>query len=343
MTEFESVPDDITADTTVSSRARLKATGASNPIQFYGIAILMVSLFPLFSEFSSVFELFSHFRLQMLIVSVIISALLLIYRSWLYLIPAVVALCLNAAAIYPLYFGTQPRASSDNFRLLTMNVSVTNRDFERISDCIKAAAPDVICVQELSPEMNEYLAKSLTKYPYRLVDPRKDPFGIGIYSRFYINSQVLIPSDNIVGAGGKQTINAVKIGITFGDQTVDVISAHPPPPLTQEVSNWRNRLLEFIADVAVKSENPLIIAGDFNCTSYSPVFSKILKRGKLQDSEIGFGIQPTWPNNMLPLTIPIDHVLYKGPIRIVDRRLGPSINSDHTPVVVSFRIGKRIN
>ncbi len=341
MTEFESVPNDSLANSTVKSRGRLKATGASNQIQFYGIAILVVSLLPLLSDFSSVFELFSHFRLQMLIVSVAISALLLIFKSWRYLIPAVVAVVLNASAIYPLYFGTQARASVDNFRLITMNASVTNQDFEWIYDCIKAANPDVICVQELSPELNEYLAKTLTDYPHRLVDPRKDPFGIGIYSRLYVNSQVLIPSESIGANGGKLTINAVKVGITFGDQNVDVVSAHPPPPLTQEFADWRNRELSFIADIAAKSQNPVIIAGDFNCTAYSPIFSKILKQGKLHDSEIGFGIQPTWPNNMLPLVIPIDHVLYKGPIKIVDRRLGSNINSDHTPVVVSFRIGNR--
>lgn len=312
-------------------------------IKFGSIALLMMSLFPLLSSYSSVFELFSHFRLQLLIVSLIVAVLLIVYKCRMYLIPIVVATVLNGAAIYPLYFGASETVAEANFRLLTLNVSVTNSDFERVQACIKESDADVICMQELGPEMNNYLSKNLKDYPYRLTDPRTDPFGIGIFSRHYVTSQNVIPSPSTTRTDAeaqrtKDTINSLMVGITVGDREVKVISTHPPPPLRPNFFEWRNRQLEFLSTMAAASNEPFIIAGDLNCTPYSPFFAKTLEKGNLKDSEIGFGIQASWPTDMLPLLIPIDHVLYKGPMLIVDRRLGLSTGSDHTPVVVSFRV-----
>ena len=61
----------------------------------------------------------------------------------------------------------------------------------------------------------------------------------------------------------------------------------------------------------------------------------------MRDARRGFRIQPSWPNFIWPLRIPIDHTLVSRDVHIVDRGLGPSVGSDHLPVVMDFEIAIR--
>ena len=76
--------------------------------------------------------------------------------------------------------------------------------------------------------------------------------------------------------------------------------------------------------------------GDLNTTSWSPFFSDLIEESGLRDSRKGFGIQTTWPDGLFLLRIPIDHCLVSKDISVLDRRVGPSIGSDHFPVTVDL-------
>lgn len=59
----------------------------------------------------------------------------------------------------------------------------------------------------------------------------------------------------------------------------------------------------------------------------------------LKDTEYGFGIQPTYPVNR-PWSwlkrIPIDHCLVSSRFVALNRETGPSVNSDHYPLLVEL-------
>ena len=73
-------------------------------------------------------------------------------------------------------------------------------------------------------------------------------------------------------------------------------------------------------------------------TSWSPIFSRVLRLGDLRDSREGFGLQPTWSAG-LPLLarIPIDHVLVGAEVTVMGREVGRAIGSDHLPVLIDLR------
>ena len=61
--------------------------------------------------------------------------------------------------------------------------------------------------------------------------------------------------------------------------------------------------------------------------------------GVLLPSRLGFGVQATWPSvyRIPPMMIPIDHCLVSPDVRVVGRRVGPHIGSDHLPVIVELQ------
>ena len=80
--------------------------------------------------------------------------------------------------------------------------------------------------------------------------------------------------------------------------------------------------------------------GDLNVSPWSAEFRQLLKDSQLRDSTKGFGLQPTWPTHVRLMQIPIDHLLYSSDIKIIDRRVGPNIGSDHYPLIVDLQIPK---
>ena len=64
----------------------------------------------------------------------------------------------------------------------------------------------------------------------------------------------------------------------------------------------------------------------------------LVSEGGLRNSQIGFGLQPSFSaKSIFPLRVPIDHLLHSEDIRVRDRRLGPAMGSDHFPLVVDLQ------
>jgi endonuclease/exonuclease/phosphatase (EEP) superfamily protein YafD len=96
----------------------------------------------------------------------------------------------------------------------------------------------------------------------------------------------------------------------------------------------RDTFLKELADVVAALEGPKILLGDLNATLWSPTFVDLLSAGELVDSQPGQGYQPTWPDVLGISLIPIDHVLVSPDVAVLRRSVGPSIDSDHRPVIV---------
>jgi endonuclease/exonuclease/phosphatase (EEP) superfamily protein YafD len=64
-----------------------------------------------------------------------------------------------------------------------------------------------------------------------------------------------------------------------------------------------------------------------------------LDLGELRNSQVGFGLQPTFSSQSnLLLRVPIDHLVHSGALEVTDRRLGPPLGSDHFPLLVDLQL-----
>ena len=119
------------------------------------------------------------------------------------------------------------------------------------------------------------------------------------------------------------------------------MGVHPtsPKPTEPEDSRERNYQLDHIGATVEGVAGPVIVAGDFNTTPWSPHFRDLLATTGLRDAGTGRGWLPTWPGRLGPAGIPIDHVLVRGEVAVTGLRRGPDVGSDHYPLIADLRVG----
>jgi len=107
--------------------------------------------------------------------------------------------------------------------------------------------------------------------------------------------------------------------------------------MSADLAAQRNAVFQALpAALAAMPPGPVLVAGDFNCTPWSPFFADLVAATGLSDSARGFGVWPTWNSTLLPLGISIDHVLVSDGLVTRNHRVGGDVGSDHFPVIVDL-------
>ena len=242
-----------------------------------------------------------------------------------------VSVAAAGAGIVSLAFAYSPIDAADSkaprLRVASSNIFVGNKDASKLLlPWIAERKPDVLMVQEVSPAMAAELEK-LADYPHRMVVGRVDGFGIALLSKHPLANVRLIP-----GEGDTPAIGAT---MTWQGKEVELVAAHPLPPITASLYARRNHRLAQLADGLAQGGKPAIIAGDFNATPWSSGVKVVEERGlRRATSPV-----PTWPAQLGPFAlIPIDQVMVSKDWAVVGRQRGPDVGSDHFPVEVDLSL-----
>lgn len=283
-------------------------------------------------RFSWRLDLLSHFRVQYLLALGILGLLLLVTPRRKTAIAFLVFACVNLGVVLPLYFGDTQAApeAADGLRAMLLNVNTQSGDPERVRQLIQEADPDILVLEEISPQWMYDLRFLSTSHPHSCVRPRGDNFGIGLFSKLPLSRGEIVT----IGDVGLPSIVAT---VDTGGAPLRVIATHPPPPAGKTCSDWRNDQLHELAN-PLRAPGPLMLLGDLNVTPWNHHFQKLLKRTGLIDSARGHGVQPTWPVQNPLLWIPIDHCLHSEEIRVGNREVRGNVGSDHYALIVDFVI-----
>ncbi|GAB4577665.1 MAG: endonuclease/exonuclease/phosphatase family protein [Anaerolineales bacterium] len=301
-------------------------------LDFLIIGIGAASLLGFLGRVDWTLDLFSHFRVQYLILHGITLGVAFVMKRRRAIWLAGGFVLFHLWFIVPFYL-PKPAISPPGpvYRLLSANVLRDNTEFNRVLDLIQTTDPDIILLQEINQRWLDALSLENT-YPYAVPLPRDDHFGYALYSKF----PMLETQKYHLGDG---QYFAVVAEIQLADQTFTFIGTHPPPPTGQAAAQRRNIQLQKIVAFADNQPGHVMLAGDLNTTSWSPFFAEAFAGSSLIDSRLGFGIQPTWPmDRPFFFRIPIDHVFTTAGIAILHRTTGPQIGSDHLPVILDFAI-----
>jgi len=229
-------------------------------------------------------------------------------------------------------------SSDARLRVMTLNVLTANAQHDSVLALIKKEDPDLLLLVEVDQQWIEALAPLAQRYPSVRHLTRKDNFGVAFYSKLPA-AELKIRS---VGVGDQdEGVPAVFAKLTWQAQPLYFVGAHTLPPSSARYAQLRNRQLMELADYTKDLDGRIIVAGDLNVTPYSPYFVDLLYRGKLVDSSVGFGLQPTWTAGRGVIRIAIDHVLHNQPLIATARRIGPHVGSDHRAVIVDFSATNR--
>ncbi|MBT8208488.1 MAG: endonuclease/exonuclease/phosphatase family protein [Acidimicrobiia bacterium] len=232
----------------------------------------------------------------------------------------------NAFVLAPLFFGSPATAEGvERLEIITFNVQADARNRVEVMAWLEDNPADVVVLVVSSIEWEE--AARRADLPYEIyAGPLPDrSFGITVLALDARN----VESHDIDGD------QIVQFTVDFpGHGPVTILAIHPQAPVTPAAAAANELLLVATGTMAAQVEGSVVVVGDLNTTPWSARYRDLMKRGQLESSSTGFGIQPTWPANIGVASIPIDHLLHSADLTTTDREVGPDLGSDHYPVII---------
>lgn len=280
------------------------------------------------------FDVLANFRAQYVVVLTALGVVVLLsrFRYIGYGVLAVVAV--NLVTVLPLYVGSpgpsDPTAPS--IRVMSFNVLSTNEGYSEVIDYIRAVDPDLVLLHETSRPWE--VAVEAAGLDYEVIRPRADHLIFG--------TLILVRGEELgVVSHGFAEAQPRAVAISYRPrgwpERVSVLSAHPLAPTDERRAALRDAQVAFAGEWAAQQEGPFFVVGDLNVTPWSWSFRQLLATADLRNSQLGFGLQPSFPaTTWSVLRVPIDHLLHSPALRVRDRQLGPSLGSDHFPLIVDL-------
>jgi len=290
-----------------------------------------LTLVSFFGQAFWLFDLMSQFRLQLVFAFSATIVILSLSKKGRMAGMACLFCLVNLAEILPFYLPQKSIAEEhgSRLRMLAVNVNYLNPNTELLLKCINDSKPDVIAVEELNANFESFLNEKLVDYPYRKSIVRRDPYGIGVYSRIPIRDA------EIKYFSGE--VPSITLHFNWKDKPIFLIATHPLPPLSPDLAFYNSEQLKAISQEVRNQKGTAIVLGDFNATSWCAAFKALEEQGRLVDTRTGFGVQPSWLTSIPPASLPIDHCLTTPDLVTALRQIGPSVGSDHNPLLVDLQ------
>ncbi|GAA3445422.1 endonuclease [Planomonospora venezuelensis] len=233
-----------------------------------------------------------------------------------------------AAVVLPRHLtdGGAPPSGGQRLRVLAANLAVGAGDTAALMKLVRDLGPDVLTLQELTPEARDRLdgAGLRTLMPHVVDRAKSGVGGSGIYSRHPVSERPIIELGTFRQARGV-------ISHPSGHE-VEVVSVHPcAPNYTRKIPCW-NEGLEALPEAGGHLK---VLAGDFNATLDHPPVRALLDSGYHDAADVtGQGLTPTWPQHgWEPVPgVTIDHVLADSRMPVHAFSVHPLPDTDHRPV-----------
>ena len=266
-----------------------------------------------------------------------------------------VALLVYALVLFGRYYLPKQVASSAGSTLVTLttfNMSDRNEDPSVVPPWLREQNSDIVLLQEAP-----------THWANRGIDDLRDlyPYQSGYILANDTNGAVILSKFPLRAL--RESDSYFRVAVVVGAQPIALYNVSLTTPVQGEPREpiyLRNRWITAIWDMAwsyddtsrnqelddllrdVKSEPlPVIVAGDFNMSDFTPTYDVWLSR--LHDSyrEAGSGFGGTWPlfkRLPTPGFVRLDYVWHNSNLPATQAELGPYLGSDHLPLSVTIQV-----
>lgn len=293
-----------------AAAARSLASGA--------VVLLLLSLLPYFHEFWWVFELPSHFRPHIAVVSTVLGIYALTVKRWHSSALAFVAatFCWTTVLTVP----TIPPFDNSGVVVVSQNLYLANGRVDDALNVLLEEDPDIVVLQEYTPEWHASLKTVADQYLTTITVPRKGVFGIALFSKLPVKSHEIL-------ALGDSGAPAIVAEFDTPQVRAHFVAIHFQPPMRHRWATERNRQLDELKRYLKKLKGAYAVVGDFNNTPFSPTL-----RAFIRDTQMTLGQsnwRPTWPSALGWAGIPIDLALGSEGVKISSMFTIDPIGSDH--------------
>jgi endonuclease/exonuclease/phosphatase (EEP) superfamily protein YafD len=216
----------------------------------------------------------------------------------------------------------------NKLRLMSFNISYENpvENFENIREMILSEKPDIVQLQEFSPQMQDKIKTLRSIFPYSTeLNKPKGLFDSLILSKHPLTNTKV--DDNHV----------VITNLILNEAEISIVGIHFLPGGTKETFNNVLQQISYLKTIVNNTNKNLILLGDLNMTPTSKRFAKFLKETNLYTYTSYKNITSTWPAFMPNLLgIQIDHILFSNNFKMVNKKTSNSFGSDHRPLIVEL-------
>jgi endonuclease/exonuclease/phosphatase (EEP) superfamily protein YafD len=209
-----------------------------------------------------------------------------------------------ALVIFLLIWGSQllPKSSQlaenqPSLRVMTFNILGRAGNHEPVLQAIREEDPDLLFLQELTPDMAIILREQLSEvFPHYIFEPASRSRGHGVMSKYPLEETNIVLDGNWTGIPQILTLQWQETEITLVNfHTIPTASIWPR--WVDLTFDRRELALQNLANFAAQQAQfgPLIVAGDANTTRLSDAYKSVAE--VLQDSwlEAGFGFGHSFP------------------------------------------------
>ncbi|MFP9100874.1 endonuclease/exonuclease/phosphatase family protein [Flavobacterium sp. RHBU_24] len=220
--------------------------------------------------------------------------------------------------------------------IMIANVYQDNRNTAGCLNQIYSADPDIVLLLEANNYWFENTVDLKSKYPYSVEVPLENTYGMLLYSKLEL-------SDSHIEYLVEQDIPSIHTKVSLKDGTkVQIYAVHPTPPVPGENprSTERDKELLLVADLARKSQLPVIVMGDLNDVAWSYTTELFLKMSGLLDPRRGRGFFNTFHAHYFFMRFPLDHAFVDTNFKLVDIKRLDNFGSDHFPIFIKVQYEK---
>jgi endonuclease/exonuclease/phosphatase (EEP) superfamily protein YafD len=277
----------------------------------------------------------SNFRLHLIAVAAVFAAVALTANIDLLmrggvLVPLLFVIASNLILMLKSIRASRETVAGPRLRIAFANLLASNLAHQRAIDWVRAEKPDVFIVAEAEGLWRPALAALNEQFPFSSPSQKGD---VVVFSRLPFESE---PVDLYPGIG-----HAVFVGIAG----LTVVGVHTASPQTALYVRELERMLATMAARLADTAAPVVAIGDFNASPWTNAVRRFQASTGLRcgpgawigsyPAEIADRRIPTW------LAIPIDIAMAGRGARVVRRRHGPRIGSDHWPILAEVVVAKR--
>jgi endonuclease/exonuclease/phosphatase (EEP) superfamily protein YafD len=307
------------------------------------LAAIVATVVPLIRSGAWWVRIFDFPRIQIAIVSAVILAADLAFRTdagpSAQIIRAALVFCIlyQAHKIRPYTIlahkqvePAKKRRNESSLSLLLANVKIDNRNSVRLRDIIREAKPDIVLIVEADEWWQNELRSLSETHAFTMQQPQDNAYGMLLYSRF----ELLRPEVRFLVEDDVPSIRAaVKMP---GGTEVELHCLHPKPPVPQETeeSTERDAELMIVGKETKAKDLPIIVLGDLNDVAWSNTTLLFQKISGLVDPRIGRGLYNSFHAEYFFMRFPLDHFFHSTHFRLVELKRLAYFGSDHFPMYI---------
>jgi len=292
-------------------------------------SVILLVLATLLTMYSSGYftSLLLSFVVQYSVVAMGLVFIFVILKNWKYTAVNSVTFILFFLFYIP-YTGGDFSTGEADFSIAHFNVLKYNRVFDKTIKQAKNTDAEILSFQEVDSVWAEKLQNALAdEYPYSMVIPREDCYGLALFSKLALSSMKV--ADNYGFPIIEGNIDTPKNKVSF-------VCIHTRAPLGRDNFDLRNNQIEQLSKDVKTLKGAKLVIGDFNSVPWDTAIKNFKTKTALFDSRKK--ITPTYPSHLPIAGIPIDFIFHSKEIKCLSFESLKGSNSDHFGVYGKYSL-----